>query len=151
MFKLKIPPPVYGISIGILMWLLNQYLPINHWIPVPWNSIGLAVIAIALSFDLGSLLLFFRSKTTPNPMKPENSKHIVTSGLYKISRNPMYVGLLFVLVGYAIWLGSITPFLLLPLFVLLITTQQIIPEEEMLEEKFGQEYLDYKMRVRRWL
>jgi len=151
MFKLKIPPPVYGISIGVLMWLLNQYLPITHWISVPWNTIGLVIIAVAMSFDLWSLFLFFRSKTTPNPMKPENSKHIVTSGLYKISRNPMYVGLLFVLLGYAIWLGSITPFLLLPLFVLLITTQQIIPEEEMLEKKFGQEYLDYKMRVRRWL
>jgi len=151
MFKLKIPPPVYGISIGVLMWLLNQYLPINHWISAPWNTIGLVIIAVAMSFDLWSLFLFFRSKTTPNPMKPENSKHIVTSGLYKISRNPMYVGLLFVLLGYAIWLGSIAPFLLLPLFVLLITTQQIIPEEEMLEKKFGQEYLDYKMRVRRWL
>lgn len=151
MFKLKIPPPVYGVSIGVLMWLLNQYLPIAHWISSPWNQVGLALIAMALSFDLWSLFLFFRSKTTPNPMKPENSKHIVTTGLYKISRNPMYVGLLFVLLGYAIWLGSVTPFLLLPLFVLLITTQQIIPEEEMLEEKFGQEYLDYKMRVRRWL
>ena len=151
MFKLKIPPPVYGVSIGVLMWLLNQYLPIAHWILSPWNQVGLALIAMALSFDLWSLFLFFRSKTTPNPMKPENSKHIVTTGLYKISRNPMYVGLLFVLLGYAIWLGSVTPFLLLPLFVLLITTQQIIPEEEMLEEKFGQEYLDYKMRVRRWL
>jgi len=151
MFKLKIPPPVYGISIGILMWLLNQYLPISHWISSPWNIAGLVLVGIALSFDLWSLFLFFRSHTTPNPMKPENSQHIVTTGLYKISRNPMYVGLLFVLLGYAIWLGSITPFLLLPLFVLLITSQQIIPEEEILEKKFGQEYLDYKMRVKRWL
>ena len=151
MFKLKIPPPVYALSIGLLMWLLDQYLPISHWISEPWNKIGLVLIVTALSFDLWSLFLFFRSKTTPNPMKPENSKSIVTGGLYKISRNPMYVGLLFVLLGYAIWLGSLSPFLLLPLFVLLITTQQIIPEEEMLEQKFGQEYLDYKMRVRRWL
>ena len=151
MFKLKIPPPVYALSIAILMWLLNQYLPINHWISTPWTNIGFIIIAVALSFDLWSLFLFLRSKTTPNPMKPENSKHIVTSGLYKISRNPMYVGLSLVLLGYAISLGSITPFLLLPLFVVLITTQQIIPEEEMLEKMFGQEYLDYKMRVRRWL
>lgn len=84
-------------------------------------------------------------------MKPESSSKIVTSGLYRFSRNPMYVGLLVVLLGYAIWLGGITPFLMLPLFIFLITTQQIIPEEEILENKFGQEYLDYKMRVRRWL
>jgi protein-S-isoprenylcysteine O-methyltransferase Ste14 len=63
----------------------------------------------------------------------------------------MYIGLLTVLSGYAIWLGAVTPFLLLPLFVVLITTQQIIPEEEMLEKNFGKEYLDYKAQVRRWL
>jgi protein-S-isoprenylcysteine O-methyltransferase Ste14 len=108
-------------------------------------------MVIAFSFEVWSALLFFRSQTTVNPMKPENSNKIVTSGTYRFTRNPMYVGLLMVLLGYAIWLGAITPFLLLPLFVVLITTQQIIPEEEMLERNFGQEYLDYKQRVRRWL
>lgn len=151
MFKLKIPPPVYALVIAGLMWVLNQYLPIAHWIAVPWNTIGLILIVTALSFDVWSLFLFFRSHTTPNPMKPENASTIVSTGLYKFSRNPMYVGLLTVLLGYAIWLGSVTPFLLLPLFVFLITTQQIMPEEEILEKKFGAEYLDYKARVRRWL
>lgn len=151
MFKLKIPPPVYALTLGILMWLLNQHFPIAHWIHPPWNNIGKVLIAIAVSFDLWSLFLFFRSHTTPNPMKPENANKLVISGLYKVSRNPMYVGLLVILLGYAIWLGSVTPFLLLPFFVLLITTQQIIPEEEVLEKKFGQEYLNYKAQVRRWL
>lgn len=151
MLKLKIPPPVYGLIIGSLMWLLSQYVPINHWISSPWNTIGLVLMVISFSFEVWSALLFFRSKTTVNPMKPENSNKIVTSGTYQFTRNPMYVGLLMVLLGYAIWLGAITPFLLLPLFVVLITTQQIIPEEEMLEKNFGQEYLDYRQRVRRWL
>lgn len=151
MFKLKIPPPVYAIAIGTLMWMLNQYTPVTHWISPPWNKVGLVLIAIAFSFELWSALLFFRSHTTVNPMKPERSHKIVTSGLYQFSRNPMYVGLLSVLLGYAIWLGGITPFLLLPLFVFLITTQQIIPEEKALEKKFGQEYLSYKARVRRWV
>lgn len=151
MLKLKIPPPIYAISMGMLMWLLNQYAPITHWISSPWNMAGLILMVIAFSFDLWSLLLFFRSQTTANPMKPESSSKIVTSGLYQYSRNPMYVGLLIVLLGYAIWLGGLTPFLMLPLFIFLITTQQIIPEEETLEKKFGQEYLDYKARVRRWL
>ena len=84
-------------------------------------------------------------------MKPQNTSGIVTSGLYKISRNPMYVGLLTILIGYAVWLGSVTPFLLLPVFHFLITEMQIKPEERMLEQKFGEEYLDYKDRVRRWI
>lgn len=151
MFKLKIPPPVYAISLGLLMWLLNHFIPITDWISPSWNIAGLVLMAVAFSFDLWSLLLFVRSQTTANPMKPERSSKIVTSGLYRFSRNPMYVGLLTVLLGYAIWLGGITPFLMLPLFMLLITKQQIIPEEEILEKKFGQEYLDYKARVRRWL
>jgi protein-S-isoprenylcysteine O-methyltransferase Ste14 len=151
MLKLKIPPPIYAISIGMLMWLLNQYAPFTHWISSPWNVAGLVLMVIAFSFDLWSLLLFFRSHTTANPMKPESSSKIVTSGLYQCSRNPMYVGLLMILLGYAIWLGGLTPFLMLPLFIFLITTQQIIPEEETLQKKFGQEYLDYKARVRRWL
>ncbi|MCK5918830.1 MAG: isoprenylcysteine carboxylmethyltransferase family protein [Cocleimonas sp.] len=151
MLKLRIPPPIYALIIGTLMWLLSQTVPLSHWIPSPWNKIGLVLIVIAFSFELWSALLFFRSHTTVNPMKPENSKKIVTTGTYQFSRNPMYVGLLTVLIGYAIWLGAITPFLLLPLFVLLITTQQIIPEEEMLEKNFGKEYLDYKLQVRRWL
>ena len=151
MLQLKIPPPVYAIGIGLLMWLANQYIPIAHWIPTPWNQLGIAIIVIALSFDLWSLWLFFKSRTTPNPMKPANTNSLVISGLYKFSRNPMYVGLLTVLLGYAIWLGSLTPFLLLPLFVYVITIMQIIPEEAVLEKKFGQEYLDYKSRVKRWL
>lgn len=151
MLKLKIPPPIYALSIGALMWLLSQYFPISHWISSPWNKIGLVLMLMAFSFELWSAFLFFRSRTTVNPMKPENSKTIVISGSYQFTRNPMYVGLLMVLLGYAIWLGAIAPFLLLPLFIVLITTQQIIPEEDMLEKNFGQEYLDYKTRVRRWL
>jgi protein-S-isoprenylcysteine O-methyltransferase Ste14 len=151
MLKLLIPPPVYALIIGVSMWLLNQYAPISHWILAPWNKIGLVLIVIAFCFELWSTLLFFRSHTSINPMRPENSKKIVTTGIYQFTRNPMYIGLLTVLSGYAIWLGAVTPFLLLPLFVVLITTQQIIPEEEMLEKKFGKEYLDYKAKVRRWL
>lgn len=151
MLKLKIPPPIYALSIGVLMWLLNQYAPIAHWISSPWNTIGLALMVIAFSFELWSALLFFRSHTTVNPLKPDNSKTIVTSGLYQFSRNPMYVGLLMVLFGYAMWLGSVSPFLLLPLFFAIITTMQIIPEEQALEKNFGKEYLSYKARVRRWL
>jgi len=151
MLKLKIPPPLYALSIGVFMWLLNQYMPITHWILPPWNTIGLVLMIIAFSFELWSALLFFRSHTTVNPLKPHKSKIIVTSGLYQFSRNPMYVSLLIMLFGYAMWLGALSPFLLLPFFFVIITLLQIIPEEQALEKNFGQQYLDYKARVRRWL
>jgi len=149
--ELKIPPPVYALSIGLLMWFLNKYIPVAHFIDSPWNRVGIAIIIVAGSFDLWSLLLFLKKHTTANPMKPENTTGLVTKGLYRYTRNPMYVGLLIILTGYAIWLGSLTPFLVLPLFYWLITEMQIKPEERVLIKKFGEDYQTYKNSVRRWL
>jgi len=149
--ELKIPPPVYALSIALLMWLLNKYVPVTQLIQTPWNKVGIGIIIIAGTFDLWSLSLFFKKHTTPNPMKPENTSDLVTKGLYKVSRNPMYVGLLTILLGFAVWLGSVTPFLVLPLFYWLITEMQIKPEEKFLLEKFGKDYQAYKESVRRWL
>ncbi len=149
--ELKIPPPVYALGMAGLMWLLNQYFPVAQIIPDPWNNIGLGIIVLAIALDSSSLFLFLKKHTTINPMHPDHTKSLVTEGLYRYTRNPMYVGLLVILTGFAIMLGSITPFFILPLFYWLITTQQILPEERILEEKFGQQYLDYKKRVKRWL
>ena len=149
--KLKIPPPIYALSIGFLMWLINQALPLMDIIDQPWNRVGLAMILIAGTLDLWSLFLFMKKKTTVNPMSPKNTSGLVVNGLYKISRNPMYVGMLIMLLGYAIWLGTLGPFILVPLFYLVITEMQIKPEEKILESKFGQEYLEYKRKVKRWL
>lgn len=151
MLQLKIPPPAYALMIGLLMWLLDRYFPIMHLIASPWNKGGILLILVAFTMDFSSLFLFFKKHTTPNPLHPENASKLVTNGLYRYTRNPMYVGLLIILTGYAIWLGSLSPFFLLPLFYWLITTQQILPEEKILERKFGQEYLDYKKRVKRWV
>ncbi|MCF6188863.1 MAG: isoprenylcysteine carboxylmethyltransferase family protein [Cocleimonas sp.] len=149
--ELKIPPPVYALSIGLLMWLLNKYIPVAHFIEPPWNRVGLVIIVVAGTLDLWSLFLFLKKKTTFNPLKPENTTGLVTKGLYQYTRNPMYVGLLTILLGYAIWLGSLTPFLVLPLFYWLITEMQIKPEERVLIKKFGEDYQSYKNSVRRWL
>ncbi|MGB5599733.1 MAG: isoprenylcysteine carboxylmethyltransferase family protein, partial [Thiothrix litoralis] len=101
--------------------------------------------------DFWSLGLFFRAHTTFNPIHPERTQALVTQGPYRYTRNPMYVGMLIILLGWSIWLGSISPFLLLPLFVWVLTKQQIIPEEKILEQTFGDAYLAYKRRVSRWL
>ena len=149
--ELKIPPPIYALSIALLMWLLNKYIPIAHFIESPWNRVGLVIIVAAGTLDLWSLFLFLKKHTTFNPMKPENTTGLVVKGLYQYTRNPMYVGLLIILGGFGIWLGSLTPFLVLPLFYWLITEMQIKPEERVLIKKFGEDYQTYKNSVRRWL
>ncbi len=151
MLQLKIPPPVYALMIVLAMWLLDRYFPLSELISAPWNKLGLGIMVIAGFLDLWSLGLFIKQRTTVNPMKPANTSGIVTSGLYRISRNPMYLGLLTILGGFAIWLGSLTPFLALPVFYWLITQMQIKPEEKILAAAFGKEYLAYKNQVRRWL
>lgn len=149
--KLKIPPPVYAIFIAVIMWLLHKYFPLLQLFNEPYNKIGIGLIVFAVCLDVWSLFLFMKRQTTPNPMKPENTSELVGNGLYKISRNPMYVGLLIILTGFAIWMGSLMPFFMLPVFYFVVTEMQIKPEEKILEVKFGKVYLDYKKKVRRWL
>ncbi len=151
MLKLKIPPPIYLLAVAGLMWLLDHHVPIIELTSSPWNKLGLLLMVVGLSSDGTSLLQFLRAHTTINPFHPENTKKLVTTGMYKLSRNPMYIGLLFLLTGWAIFLGSLSPFIMLPIFMTVMTIQQIIPEEQILEQKFGQQYRDYKQSVRRWL
>lgn len=151
MLQTRIPPPVYALTAAFLMWLLNAYLPLVHLPYGSLNKLGLVLIVLALLADIWSLLLFFRAHTTPNPMKPQNSSQLVTTGLYRYTRNPMYVGMLVMLLGWAIYIGSLSPFFILPLFVWVINTQQILPEEKFLTEKFGASYRAYIQSVPRWL
>lgn len=151
MLKTKIPPPVYMLIMAYIMWLLDKFLPLYNWLNSPWNKLGLIIIGMAVVLDIWSLLLFFHSKTTPNPMKPGSTSHLVTSGLYRYSRNPMYLGLLVMLIGWGLYLGSLSPLSMLPLFIRLLTKQQIEPEEIILMDKFGPEYKDFQQRVRRWI
>jgi len=147
----KIFPPLIAAIIAVCMWLLQRYLPVMVLIPDEWKGVGMLFVAIALVIDLWSLFLFIRARTTFHPLKLDNTSALVTSGMYRLTRNPMYLGLLLLLTGVAIWLGGLTPFLMLPVFVWIISNHQIIHEERILEEKFEQHYLEYKQKVRRWL
>lgn len=148
--QLKIPPPVYLLAFLGLMWLLHKWLPLLHLIPSPWNMAGPVLVGLALLTDFWSLELFFRAHTTFNPMHPERTKALVTTGPYRRTRNPMYAGMLVILSGWGIYLGSFSPFLLLPLFVWVLNVQQIVPEEKVLEQTFGDAYREYKAQVPRW-
>ena len=104
-----------------------------------------------LSPALCFIASFVRAKTTVNPMKPASASALVVSGLYARSRNPMYLGLLLILIGWAVYLSNGLAFLLLLAFILYMNRFQIEPEERALISLFGQEFVAYKSRVRRWL
>jgi protein-S-isoprenylcysteine O-methyltransferase Ste14 len=109
------------------------------------------VIAFGLSFDLMGLLEFRKHATTISPLSPNKSALVVSSGIYRITRNPMYLGLAIVLVGVTIAVGSPMGLLMVIVFVLYITRFQIKPEERILEAKFGEAFVDYKAKVKRWI
>ncbi|MGB5625393.1 MAG: isoprenylcysteine carboxylmethyltransferase family protein [Woeseiaceae bacterium] len=117
---------------------------------------GASIIAFALAFigsgiAVAGVFAFRRHDTTVNPMKPETTATIVTAGIYCVTRNPMYLGIAFVLLGWAIYLANLAALLLVPAFVAYMTRFQIKPEERALLEKFGSNFADYMAAVRRWI
>lgn len=153
MFKLKIPPLLLFILCIALMWLIKRFLPgdlpdYRHMVIL---MLGTFIIMIAVIIAVLAVVTIRKAKTTMSPFQPQNTTQMVIWGLYSKSRNPMYLSLLLGLIAWAIWLGSIWVWFVLPLFIWLITYFQIKPEEQILTQKFGQRYLDYSRQVRRWL
>ncbi|MCP4010369.1 MAG: isoprenylcysteine carboxylmethyltransferase family protein [Proteobacteria bacterium] len=147
----KIPPPLLGFVTALLMWLLAQLLPTLSMVSSNLYRVGIVVMLAGFCLDVIGLLQFRTNSTTINPLSPEKASSMVTTGLYKYSRNPMYLGLLIVLSGWALYLGNLASFACLPIFVRLITKFQILPEERILKEKFGAPYEEYLGNVRRWI
>lgn len=149
--ELKIPPPVVALLLASAMWGIALLTPP---IQVPGAYRLAAAVAIALlgaGFDLAAVITFLRRHTTVNPMKPQNTSVLVCSGVYRLTRNPMYAGLLCFLVAWAVYLSSAWALLGPVAFVLYINRFQIRPEENVLLIKYGARYSAYKSRVRRWL
>ena len=149
--ELKIPPPVVALLCAMGMVGLPDMCGLEAF-AVPFQGwVAGLVIAFGLSFDLLGLLEFRRHSTTVNPLTPNKSSQVVSSGIYRHTRNPMYLGMAIVLVGVTIWSGSPLGLLMVLAFALYITRFQIEPEERILEAKFGEAFLDYKSTVKRWI
>lgn len=126
---------------------------------VPELSLSLAatpVIALALAIcgatmACAGIITFRQRRTTINPLTPSASSSLVSSGVYRFSRNPMYLGYLLALTGWAVYLSNVVAVLLLPAFAAYLTKFQIKPEERALLTKFGPEFAQYMSRVRQWL
>ena len=147
--KTKIPPPIIAL-ICIILNYLSTYL-IN---PIKFPTIeiiGGLILLIGLVTAMLAIFLFKKNKTTINPMKAEETTTLVTTGIFSITRNPMYLGLFFVISSTILFFGSWFGLIILMFFVLYINKFQIIPEEEAMEKLFGNKYNDYKKNVRRWI
>jgi protein-S-isoprenylcysteine O-methyltransferase Ste14 len=149
--KLHIPPPIVALLAAALMWVLHHWLPVAYWIVSPWNRLGLLVGVVAILAAVTAFWRFRSVGTTVNPIELSKTTQLVTDGIFSVSRNPMYLGLLLLLVAWGIWLGSASVWLIPPLFAVVITLWQIIPEEQALTQLFGAQYLSYKRDVARWI
>lgn len=144
--ELKIPPLVLLLIMAALIW----------WLPPLWPLPLLAEVALLLMASgvvicLWGALSFRLACTTLDPRVPHQSSQLVDGGIYRFTRNPMYLGMALSLLGYGVWLGKGSALLAVVAFVLYLTRFQIIPEERALAHRFGEGFERYCRRVRRWL
>ena len=147
--KTKIPPPLVALTFG---FLINYTKNIFPKIEIKNEIIfGSFMIISGLIIILSAIILFKKYQTTITPLNPSNATKLITDGIYKFSRNPMYLGLLLVLVGISIILSLTGGFFFILLFILYMNLFQIIPEENAMVDLFKDEFLEYKKNVRRWI
>ena len=146
-----IPPPLFYVVTFLASVLIQKLVPLDKvfFYSTAATIIGSISIVAGMFFNFPSLLQFFKTKNTVVTIKPANS--LQTTGIYSVTRNPMYISLLLFYTGLAFMIGNWWNFILLPLLFIVVQEYIIKREEQYLERRFGQEYLDYKSRVRRWV
>ena len=142
------PPTYFAIAIAIMI-CLHFILPEAQLVYGGWRLLGILIIAIGFAIPFSAKVMFGRKGT---PMKPfSQATELVQNGPYRWTRNPMYLGLVIMLTGFGICLGTLLPFIIIPPFIVLIDRRVIVVEEKMLREIFGEAYDNYCKQVRRWI
>jgi len=149
--ELRIPPPLVGLCVAAAMWAVARLPPAWGMAPGVRQALVLALVLAGLAFDGLGVLAFRRLRTTVNPLRPQKASALVTGGVYRITRNPMYMGMALLLTAWAVHLSALWPFAGPPAFVFYIGRFQIAPEERVLRDLFGEAWSAYAARVRRWL
>ena len=149
--ELKIPPLLVWLVMAGAMLGVAYSAPGLSFTLAGASAIALALVGLGGAVAIAGVIAFRAKRTTVNPLTPGASSTVVSSGVYRLSRNPMYLGFLLALAGWAVYLSNAGAALLLPAFVAYMTRYQIKPEERALHAKFGSEFADYMSRVRRWL
>jgi protein-S-isoprenylcysteine O-methyltransferase Ste14 len=146
-----IPPPLFYVATFLGAVLIQKIIPLNeHFFYTSISKIiGSVMILIGLFFNFPALRQFFKTKNTLVTIKPANS--LQTTGIYSISRNPMYVSLVLIYIGLSFLIGNGWNLILLPILFLIVQEYVIKREEKYLERRFGQQYFEYRTKVRRWL
>jgi protein-S-isoprenylcysteine O-methyltransferase Ste14 len=142
-------PPTYLFGSVVIMGLLHFLAPISKIIPAPWNLLGAIPLALGIVLNVVADAAFKKHGTTVKPF--EESTILVTTGAYRFSRHPMYLGMVLILTGIAIFIGTLSPFIAIVAFGILMEAIFIRTEERMLKEKFGEAWVAYTKRVRRWV
>jgi len=145
----KVMPTSYLFAALLLIILLHYTLPIVTIIASPWNLVGLLPLILGVVINVIADLDLKRGKTTVKPF--QESRTLVTDRAYRISRHPMYLGFVLILLGISLLLGSASPYVVVILFAILMELLYIREEESTLEEQFGQEWSQYRSRVRKWI
>lgn len=147
----RIPPPLVALLCGALMWAITLYTPPLTISAGVRGTTTALLLLLGMAFSTAGVVSFRRAKTTVNPLQPDTASNLVTSGIYRVTRNPMYVGMALALCAWAVYLCSAWAVAGVVVFILFIHRFQIRPEETALETIFGQVFTDYKNRVRPWL
>lgn len=150
-FEQRIPPVLLALTCGIAMWGLSTLAPGLEAHRVSRVVVAVPMALVGAYFGGAGLRSFRRARTTVNPLKPEGATSLVRSGVYRVTRNPMYLGLALLLLAWAGYLASPWALAVVAGFVVYIDRMQIVPEERALAARFGPEYESYRAGVRRWL
>ncbi len=149
--ELKAPPLPFAAAMGALMWAIDWWLPLQSSRTPGRTVAAVAMFVVAVAMTSTAVFGFRKARTTVNPMAPETASAIVDTGVYRFTRNPMYLGFLLALIAWAIFLGNIVSALIPVLFVAYMNRFQIAPEERALRARFGEPYAAYLRSVRRWI
>jgi protein-S-isoprenylcysteine O-methyltransferase Ste14 len=149
--ELRIPPLALVAAFAVAILLASVYVPLLR-IPIPAHKVvAIALVFVGLAVAAVGVLQFRQARTTVNPMSPQKASAVVSSGLYRLSRNPMYLGMALCLLGVAAWSSALSGYVLVLGFCWYLTRFQIIPEEKALLAVFGSEFTQYMTKVRRWV
>lgn len=149
--ELKVPPVGVFLVAGVAMWGFDRAVPAAA-VELPARLIVIfALLAAAGGIALAGIIAFHRHETTVDPVRPDKATSLVVASIYRHTRNPMYLGLVLLLVAWAAYLANAASLLLVPVFIAYMNRFQIKPEERALQEKFGSSYTRYMSEVRRWL
>ena len=148
-FLQKVLPPIHLALCLVIMYLLHHFLPLLRVIPGHYTNAGLPIVLMGLFTTSLGATTFRKADTPVRPFEPSTT--LVTHGLFRFSRNPMYLGMVIILAGAAVFMGTLSPFFIVPVFIVILQEGYIKHEELFMEKLFGETYRDYKSRVRRWL